>query len=143
MAIETRIDLPAPAWPGASRVRAGRPSCWKTPHTSASVFQFKPVRTGRLVLTGFFWALTCLAAGGQTLSVDPGRFGAMTCQQLWYVEQEVLAEGGVCLKTERARRAFRKSGRCISPDEDILPVKARDYLANLRGVARRKGCPGS
>ncbi|WP_298986996.1 hypothetical protein [uncultured Roseibium sp.] len=90
--------------------------------------------------------LTGLAAGAsaiaQSLSTNPGRFGAMTCQQLWYVEQEVLAEGRVCLKTQRARRAFSRAERCISNDEDILPTKARDYLENLRSVARGKSCRG-
>ncbi len=66
----------------------------------------------------------------------------MTCQQLWYTEQEVLAEGRVCLKSERAKRAFRRAERCISGDEDILPKKARSYLERLRGVARDKNCAG-
>lgn len=82
------------------------------------------------------------ALPAQTLTVDPGRFGAMTCQQLWYTEQEVLAEGRVCLKTERARRAFRRAPRCISDDETILPAKIEDYLAQLRLSAREKGCAG-
>lgn len=82
------------------------------------------------------------AALAQTLSVDPGRFGAMTCQQLWYTEQEVLAEGRVCLSTERARRAFRRAPRCISNDETILPAKVEAYLAVLRQTAREKGCSG-
>ncbi|EAV42832.1 hypothetical protein SIAM614_15847 [Stappia aggregata IAM 12614] len=93
-------------------------------------------------------ALVCLpaAALAQSLfvnpAVDPGRFGAMTCQQLWYVEQEVLAAGRVCLSSERARRAFRRAERCISSDEAILPPDTRDYLDHLRSVAKDKGCEG-
>jgi len=82
------------------------------------------------------------AAQAQTLTVNPGRFGAMTCQQLWYTEQEVLAAGRVCLRTERARRAFRRSDTCISDDEAILPPKTQDYLLTLRKAAREKNCPG-
>jgi len=82
------------------------------------------------------------AVSAQTITVNPGRFGAMTCQQLWYTEQEVLAEGRVCLRTERARRAFRRAPRCISDDETILPEKVEDYLEQLRQSARDKGCDG-
>lgn len=82
------------------------------------------------------------AASAQSLTVNPGRFGAMTCQQLWYTEQEVLAEGRVCLKSERARRAFRRAPRCISDDETILPAKTEGYLEQLRKAARAKRCPG-
>lgn len=90
-------------------------------------------------------AAALVAAGmarAQSLPANPGTFGAMTCQQFWYAEQQVLAEGGVCLKSERARRAFQRAGRCISSDEDILTAKARGYLAELRAAARRKHCSG-
>ncbi|MCK7612184.1 HdeA family protein [Roseibium sp. CAU 1639] len=93
-------------------------------------------------VAGFLLLLGSAAAFAQTLTVNPGRFGAMTCQQLWYTEQEVLAEGRVCLKTERARRAFRRAPRCISDDESILPAKVEDYLDQLRQSARDKGCKG-
>ncbi|WP_299481731.1 hypothetical protein [uncultured Roseibium sp.] len=82
------------------------------------------------------------ASIAQPLSTDPARFGAMTCQQLWFVEQKTLAEGRVCLKSERAKRAFRRFDRCISSSESILPVKTRSYLEQLRKVARGKGCAG-
>jgi len=94
------------------------------------------------VLGIFVAILSASAAASQSLSVDPGRFGAMTCQQFWYVEQEVLAEGRVCLRTERARRAFRRAERCISDDETILPERAQHYLEVLRHAARDKGCAG-
>jgi putative N-acetylmannosamine-6-phosphate epimerase len=98
------------------------------------------VRTS--VLTGSLLAATTLTGYTQSFSTNPGTFGAKTCQQLWYVEQQVLAEGRVCLKTERARRAFRRAERCISSNEAILPIKTRNYLAQLRGVGRDKGCSG-
>ncbi|MCV0429299.1 MAG: hypothetical protein K5905_27945 [Roseibium sp.] len=77
----------------------------------------------------------------QSLSINPANFRGMPCQQLWYVEQEVLAEGRVCLKTVRAQRAFSRAERCISSSESILPEKARDYLGELRNVAKDKRCP--
>jgi hypothetical protein len=97
---------------------------------------------GTTVLAIVLTVLSASVAAPQSLSVNPGRFGAMTCQQLWYVEQEVLAEGRVCLRTERARRAFRRAERCISDDEAILPEKALEYLDVLRRTARDKGCGG-
>ncbi|GAB4518540.1 MAG: hypothetical protein Tsb0019_18740 [Roseibium sp.] len=97
---------------------------------------------GAAVLGTFLASLFPSTTAPQSLSVNPGRFGAMTCQQLWYVEQEVLAEGRVCLRTERARRAFRRAERCISDDETILPQKVLEYLATLRRAAREKGCAG-
>ena len=89
----------------------------------------------------FFLLMGVSCASAQSLSTNPANFRGMPCQQLWYVEQEVLAEGRVCLKTERARRAFSRAERCISGSESILPKKARDYLAELRSVARNKRCP--
>ncbi|WP_370201479.1 hypothetical protein [Roseibium sp.] len=103
--------------------------------------RLKALRT-RFVLVWLALAFVSPAAFAQSLSVDPGRFGAMTCQQLWYVEQEVLAAGRVCLASERARRAFRRAERCISDDEAILPQDTRDYLDHLRSVAADKGCSG-
>lgn len=94
------------------------------------------------VITLAFLLSLADAAWAQNLTVNPGRFGAMTCQQLWYTEQEVLAEGRVCLKSERARRAFRRAPRCISDDETILPAKVEAYLEQLRAAARTKGCRG-
>jgi hypothetical protein len=96
----------------------------------------------RLVLAGSLLAVTTLTGYTQSFSTNPGTFGAKTCQQLWYVEQEVLAEGRVCLKTERARRAFRRAKRCISNSETILPRQTKDYLTKLRRTARDKGCQG-
>ncbi|MEM8703222.1 MAG: hypothetical protein AAGF82_15455 [Pseudomonadota bacterium] len=94
-----------------------------------------------------FWVFL-FAAGlphslnAQVFKTDPARFSAMTCQQLWYVEQETLAEGRVCLTSERARRAFRRAERCISSSESILTKATRTYLERLRSVARSKGCAG-
>ncbi|WP_269581632.1 hypothetical protein [Roseibium sp. Sym1] len=102
-----------------------------------------PFQRERVAAFGFVLLLLAGArAEAQTLTVNPGRFGAMTCQQLWYTEQEVLAEGRVCLKSERARRAFRRAPRCISDDETILPGKVEAYLETLRKSARDKGCSG-
>lgn len=89
--------------------------------------------------------ITCasaMPAGAQMPAVDPARFGALTCQQFWYAEQETLADGRVCLRTERARRAFNRWQKCISDDEAILPKRARAYLQQLRTAARERGCRG-
>ncbi|WP_068416050.1 hypothetical protein [Labrenzia sp. OB1] len=87
-------------------------------------------------------ALTAFPVAAQSLSTNPANFPGMTCQQLWYIEQQLLAESRVCLQSERARRAFRRAERCISSDEAILPKKALDYLEQLRNAARNKGCAG-
>ena len=98
---------------------------------------------GSRVLWVFLFA-TGLTHGpnAQVFKTDPARFGAMTCQQLWYVEQETLAEGRVCLTSERAKRAFRRAERCISSSESVLTKSTRSYLDQLRSVARSKGCAG-
>lgn len=67
--------------------------------------------------------------------------GVLTCQQLWYLEQQVLAEGRVCLKSARARNAFRSAPRCISGEERILPLETQTYLAHVREASRTKRCP--
>lgn len=94
-----------------------------------------------------FWVVLFTAGlpaslNAQVFKTDPARFGAMTCQQLWYVEQETLAKGRVCLTSERAKRAFRRAERCISSSESILPKTTRSYLDQLRSTARSKGCAG-
>lgn len=101
-------------------------------------------RAGFGWLFAFGLAHTVLLApvSSQTFTTDPGRFGAMTCQQLWYLEQKTLAEGRVCPSSERAKRAFRRADRCISSSEAILPNETQDYLTKLRNVARGKGCAG-
>lgn len=87
-------------------------------------------------------ALFTGASHAQGLSPNPSSFSSRTCQQLWYIEQKTLAEGRVCLKSQRARTAFKRYERCISNEEDILPMKTRDYLAEVRSAARQKGCGG-
>ncbi len=76
----------------------------------------------------------------QEFTPNESSLGSLTCQQLWYVEQEVLANGGVCLKSKRARNAFRRARPCISNEESILPAYARAYLAAVRKTASRKKC---
>jgi len=71
---------------------------------------------------------------------DPSTFGSMDCQQIWYLENKILADGRICLSSERARRAFRSAKRCISDEERILPKQVQDYIALLRTTAHRKGC---
>ncbi|WP_346909626.1 hypothetical protein [uncultured Roseibium sp.] len=71
---------------------------------------------------------------------NPSTFGTMLCRQFWYLENKILAEGRVCLKSDRARRAFKTAKPCISDDENVLPRRVRDYLAELRRAAAKKGC---
>lgn len=96
----------------------------------------------RIFCVGLLVAGLTQGLNAQVFKTDPARFGAMTCQQLWYVEQETLAEGRVCLTSERAKRAFRRAERCISSSESILPKATRTYLDQLRNSARSKGCAG-
>jgi hypothetical protein len=76
----------------------------------------------------------------QEFTPNKSSLGSLTCQQLWYVEQEVLAEGRVCLKSRRAQNAFKRAKPCISDEERILPAKARDYLSAVRKTATLKKC---
>lgn len=80
------------------------------------------------------------AALAQEFTPNVSSLGSLTCQQLWYLEQETLADGRVCLKSARARQAFRKAKPCISNEERILPAKVRGYLAAVRNTARAKSC---
>jgi hypothetical protein len=83
------------------------------------------------------------AAGAQEFSPNVSSLGSLTCQQLWYLEHEVLAEGRVCLKSARARHAFQnRAKRCLSDEERILPARVRGYLAEIRKTGRAKNCPG-
>lgn len=73
-------------------------------------------------------------------AAEANRFGSMTCQQLWYMEQEVLAKGRVCLKSNRATRAFQREKKCISDDERILPPEKKERLHMIRTTAENKKC---
>ncbi len=76
----------------------------------------------------------------QEFTPNKSSLGSLTCQQLWYVEQEVLAEGRVCLKSQRAQNAFKRAKPCVSYEERILPAKVRDYLSAVRETATLKKC---
>ncbi|WP_346895168.1 hypothetical protein [uncultured Roseibium sp.] len=89
-----------------------------------------------------FLLLTAFISPEQARNMQrsPSTFGTMLCRQFWYLENKILAEGRVCLKSDRARRAFKRAKPCISDDERILPRRVRDYLAELRKAAAKKGC---
>ena len=76
----------------------------------------------------------------QAMSRPPERFSSLLCQQLRYLEVKVLAAGRICLRSDRARRSVANARPCISPDEDILPRPAKDYLELLRQTIDAKGC---
>lgn len=82
------------------------------------------------------------SAAARDLSNNFSSLGVMTCQQLWYIEQEVLAEGRICSNSERARRTFSSKKKCISGDERILPDKVLEYLDTVRDVGKSKSCSG-
>ncbi|WP_417688834.1 hypothetical protein [Roseibium sp.] len=77
----------------------------------------------------------------RAMETPPSSFGLKTCQQLWYLEQKVLAAGRICLGSERGRRAFSASLPCISDDEKILEEEVRLYLDEVRMARREKRCP--
>ncbi|GAA0771859.1 hypothetical protein E1180_04265 [Roseibium denhamense] len=81
-----------------------------------------------------------LGLAGPTNGLELGTLPAKTCQQLWYMEQEVLVEGRVCLQTERAKRAFRSAPPCISAEERILPAELKKDLLAIRQAAANKTC---
>ncbi|MBD8890194.1 hypothetical protein [Roseibium litorale] len=76
----------------------------------------------------------------QAMSRSPERFSSLLCQQLRYLEAKVLAAGRICQRSDRARRSFPDARSCLSPDEDILPGPAKDYLVLLRQTIDAKGC---
>ncbi|RMX61899.1 YARHG domain-containing protein [Roseibium alexandrii] len=76
----------------------------------------------------------------QEFTPNESSLGSLTCQQLWYLEQEVLAKARVCLKSQRAQNAFKRAKPCISDEERILPAKVRDYLSAVRETASLKKC---
>ncbi|MEP3429693.1 MAG: hypothetical protein ABJN98_13495 [Roseibium sp.] len=90
------------------------------------------------VIAAVFWS----PATAKEFSNNFSSLGVMTCQQLWYIEQEVLAEGRICPKSERARRTFSSKKKCISEDERILPDKVLEYLDAVRDVGKSKSCSG-
>gem|GEM_PF-1827784 len=97
---------------------------------------------GMALATNWLW----IAVGAAAQDLPGGPFpnasslGALTCQQLWHLEQEVLAEGRVCLKSARAQRAFSSAPACVSAEERILPIETRGYLAEVRKVSLAKNC---
>lgn len=103
----------------------------------------RPIRKPQLAAAALaFLTLTAFISPEQARNMqrNPSTFGTMLCRQFWYLENKILAEGRVCLKSERARRAFKTAKPCISDDETILPRRVRDYLAELRKAAAKKGC---
>ncbi|MEP5810926.1 MAG: hypothetical protein ABJL55_11825 [Roseibium sp.] len=105
------------------------------------VWRTRPVATAfRLAVCILPFLVSSVTAKDYSNSLSS--LGVMTCQQLWYVEQEVLAEGRICPKSERAQQAFASNKNCISGDERILPNKVLEYLEAVRNVARSKTCSG-
>ncbi|WP_417671503.1 hypothetical protein [Roseibium sp.] len=105
-------------------------------------------RRGVVILAVFVCLLPVSGVGAglspelvQAMRKDPARLQTMPCRGLWYLEQKVLAAGRICLRTERARRAFKSARRCISDDEAVLPAEAQDYLASVRRARLEKRCP--
>jgi len=95
-----------------------------------------------MVLAGLGLGLAGFAPHKQAENMrrDTLSLKSLTCQQLWYLDAKIRADGGVCPATAREKRAFGSAGRCASQSEDILPMKVRTYLTTLRGVRRAKGC---
>jgi len=98
----------------------------------------KPRMRYRFALAALF--LLPLGVHAQEFTPNESSLGSLTCQQLWYLEQEVLANGRVCLKSHRAQQAFKRAKPCISEEERILPANARAYLAAVRKAASHKKC---
>jgi len=70
----------------------------------------------------------------------PFELANLTCDQLWYLREKIRADGGICPRDERARRAFFRTRTCISPDERVLPAEVRTYLDAVRKAEQARAC---
>lgn len=94
-----------------------------------------------------FWCLSGQMAAADPVALSkvldktPSTFGVLTCQQLRSYERKIRKAGGICLSVSgKAQVVEGIRVSCISQEERVLPLSARQRLEELRRVAEAKGC---
>ncbi len=65
----------------------------------------------------------------------------LSCQNLWYVRNNIYNEAGLCFRTAAAQAAFDNSD-CTTYDAATLPLNANEQknISRIRTVEKQKGC---
>lgn len=65
----------------------------------------------------------------------------MSCQNLWFVRNQVYNEHGYCFKTRAAKKAFDNSDCSVDDAADLdLNRKELTNVSTIKQVERQKGC---
>jgi YARHG domain len=66
----------------------------------------------------------------------------MTCEEMWFVRNDIYKEKGYCFRTQRAISTFGNAG-CRYDDINDVPLSAneRNKIAEVTRWERIKGCP--
>lgn len=67
----------------------------------------------------------------------------MSCENLWYVRNQIYNEHGYCFKTRAAKQAFDNSD-CSVRNAARLDLNRKEVtnISRIRQVERQKGCTG-
>ncbi|CAG1012060.1 MAG: YARHG domain-containing protein [Rhizobiaceae bacterium] len=65
----------------------------------------------------------------------------LSCQNLWYVRNNIYNEAGLCFRTAAAQAAFDNSD-CTTWDASTLPLNSNEQknISRIRKVEKEKGC---
>lgn len=65
----------------------------------------------------------------------------LSCQNLWYVRNNIYNEAGLCFRTAAAQAAFDNSD-CTTYDAASLPLNSNELknISRIRKVEKEKGC---
>lgn len=76
-------------------------------------------------------------AAGDRYDPSTSYYAQLSCGQLWYERNKIMANHGYCFKTSRAINTF---GRACFPPYGKLPSNFRSVVNEIRGWERRRGC---
>ena len=65
----------------------------------------------------------------------------LSCENLWYVRNNIYNEAGLCFRTAAAQEMFDNSD-CSTYDAASLPLNANEQnnISRIRKVEKEKGC---
>jgi hypothetical protein len=65
----------------------------------------------------------------------------LSCQNLWYVRNNIYNEAGLCFRSAAAQQMFDNSD-CTTYDAATLPLNGNEQnnIARIRKVEKEKGC---